>query len=118
MYNNNSNANFLALFNSSAIDTYTNTTLVFPAASADRITAINEQYYIATLLDEYEAHANWRRTGVPALVAATTSGYSNGVIPRRFQYPSSETSLNGTNLAAAIAKQGANNWVTKVWWDK
>ena len=118
LYNNNSNANFLALFNTAAIDTYTNTTLAFPAASADRITAINEQYYIATLLDEYEAHANWRRTGVPALVAATSTGYSNGVIPRRFQYPSSETSLNGTNLAAAIAKQGANNWVTKVWWDK
>ena len=107
-----------SLFNATAIDTYTSTTLAFPAATADRLQAINEQYYISTLLDEYESHANWRRSGYPVLVAATTGGYSNGVIPRRFQYPSSESSLNGTNLKAAITKQGTNNWVTRVWWDK
>jgi hypothetical protein len=107
-----------SLFNAAAIDTYTNTTLAFPAATADRLQAINEQYYISTLLDEYESHANWRRSGYPVLVAATTGGYSNGVIPRRFQYPSSESSLNGTNLKAAITKQGTNNWVTRVWWDR
>jgi hypothetical protein len=26
--------------------------------------------------------------------------------------------MNGVNLNAAITKQGANNWVTRVWWDK
>ena len=118
LYDNGSNSAFLGLFNASAINTYTATTLVFPAVTADRLKAINEQYYVATLLDEYEAHANWRRSGYPALTAATTTGYSNGVIPRRFQYPSSESALNGTNLNAAIARQGANNWVSRVWWDK
>jgi hypothetical protein len=107
-----------SLFNDAANSTYANTTLTFPAGTTARLQAINEQYYIATLLDEYEAHANWRRSGYPALTAATASGYSNGAIPRRFQYPSSEAALNGVNLNAAIARQGANNWVTRVWWDK
>jgi hypothetical protein len=107
-----------ALFDAAAINTYASTTLVYPASSAARLQAINEQYYYATLLDEYEAHANWRRSGYPVLAPATASGYSNGVIPRRFQYPSSESAMNGANLSAAITKQGANNWVTRVWWDK
>jgi hypothetical protein len=107
-----------ALFDAAAINTYASTTLVYPASSVARMQAINEQYYYATLLDEYEAHANWRRSGYPVLAPATASGYSNGVIPRRFQYPSSESAMNGVNLNAAITKQGANNWVTRVWWDK
>ncbi len=117
-YDNGSNSAFAGLFNVAAIDTYTATTLAFPAGTTARLQAINEQYYIATLLDEYEAHANWRRSGYPAITAGYSGGYSNGVIPRRFQYPSSETSMNGTNLKAAVAKQGADTWVTRVWWDK
>jgi hypothetical protein len=118
LYDDGSNSAFGGLFSSSAINTYTASTLVYPAASTDRIQAINEQYYISTLLDEYEAHANWRRSGFPVLTAVATGVYTNGVIPRRFQYPSSESSKNGTNLNAAITRQGANNWVTHVWWDK
>jgi len=34
------------------------------------------------------------------------------------QYPASEAGLNKANLDAAIGRQGANNFVTKVWWDK
>jgi hypothetical protein len=106
------------LFDAAAINTYAGTTLGYPESTGARLQAINEQYYYATLLDEYEAHANWRRSGYPVLLPATSGGYSNGVIPRRFQYPSSESSMNGTNLSAAIAKQGTNNWATRVWWDK
>ncbi len=118
LYDNGSNSAFGGLFKASDINTYTATTLTYPSTTDAKMKAINEQYYIATLLDEYEAHANWRRSGYPVLVPATTTGYSNGVIPRRFQYPSSESQLNGKNVNAAISKQGANNWATKVWWDK
>lgn len=100
------------------INTFTSTTLSFPAGSAARLQAINEQYYAASFLDGYEPHANWRRSGFPALAAINFPGnYTNGIIPRRFQYPASEAGLNGANLDAAIAKQGANTWVTRVWWD-
>ena len=52
-YDNGSNAAFLGLFDATAIDTYASTTLAFPAGTTARLQAINEQYYIATLLDEY-----------------------------------------------------------------
>jgi hypothetical protein len=107
-----------ALFNDAANATYAATTLTFPATGTARMQAINEQYYITSFLDGYEPHANWRRSGYPALTPINFAGnYTGGVIPRRFQYPASESGLNGTNLDAAITKQGANNWVTRVWWD-
>jgi hypothetical protein len=107
-----------SLFDDAAINTYTSATLVFPAATAARLQAINEQYYAASFLDGYEPHANWRRSGFPALTAVNfVNNYTNGIIPRRFQYPASESGLNGVNLSAAITRQGANTWVTRVWWD-
>lgn len=105
------------LFDDAAINTFANG-LAFPATTAGKLQAINEQYYIASLLDGYEPHANWRRSGFPVLTAVNFPGnYTSGVIPRRFQYPASELGLNGASLNAAIARQGANTWVTRVWWD-
>jgi hypothetical protein len=106
-----------ALFDDAAINTYV-TGLMWPATQAERLRVINEQYYVTSLLDGYEPHANWRRSGHPALTPVNFAGnYTNGVIPRRFQYPASELGLNGANLQAAITRQGANNWTTRVWWD-
>lgn len=91
----------------------------FSNTTEGRIKQINTQYYIASLLDGYESHANWRRSGSPDLLPIDFQGnYTNGVIPRRFQYPASEGSMNNQNLEIAINTQGANNWVTRVWWDK
>lgn len=107
-----------SLFNDLLIDTYASTVVAFPAGTAARLQAINVQYYITSFLDGYEPHANWRRSGYPALTPVNFPGnYTNGVIPRRFQYPASESGLNGTNLAAAVSRQGPDNWTTKVWWD-
>jgi hypothetical protein len=107
-----------ALFNDALNTTYANVTVLFPATTADRLKAINEQYYITSFLDGYEPHANWRRSGHPVLTPVNFPGnYTNGVIPRRFQYPSSEAGLNGANLQAAVTRQGADNWTTRVWWD-
>ncbi len=121
----NSSINQLKLYNPSgvviddaAINAYTSATLTFPATTEARLKAINEQYYATSFLDGYEPHANWRRSGYPALTPINFQGnYTNGVIPRRFQYPASESGLNGANLNTAITKQGTNTWVTRVWWD-
>lgn len=105
------------LFDDAAINTYASS-VAFPAGTAPRLQAINEQYYAASFLDGYEPHANWRRSGYPALTPVNFPGnYTGGVLPRRFQYPASELGLNGTNLSAAVSRQGADNWVTRVWWD-
>jgi Susd and RagB outer membrane lipoprotein len=53
---------------------------------------------------------------LPALTPGA-SNLNNNLIPVRFIYPQSEQSLNGTNRAAAVARQGADDINTRVWWD-
>jgi hypothetical protein len=80
---------------------------------------INTQYWAASFLDWYEVWANWRRSGFPNLVPVNYTGNAtNGEIPRRMLYPASEAAINPTHLDEAIARQGANNLLTRVWWDQ
>jgi SusD/RagB-like outer membrane lipoprotein len=85
----------------------------------DSYDQINTQYWAACFLDWYEAWANWRRSGFPTLIPVNYPGNATGgQIPRRMLYPSSESSANGTNYSEAISRQGANTFMTRVWWDK
>ena len=87
---------------------------------------IGEQYWAATFLNEYEAYANWRRTGFPELVPVQYEAalpITGGNIPRRLVYPQSEAGVNGDNLNAAISNQGLPSDFAQmlnfpVWWDK
>ena len=80
---------------------------------------IGEQYWAATYLNEYEAYANFRRTGYPELTPVNYPGNeSNGQIPLRLRYPNSEYSINADNINAAVSRQGADQFTTPVWWDK
>ena len=80
---------------------------------------ISEQYWAATLLNEYESFNNWRRTGYPTLTPVNYDGnVTGGTIPRRLIYPVSEQNTNGYNYSAAVARQGADNFTTRIWWDK
>ena len=80
---------------------------------------ISEQYWAATLLNEYESFNNWRRTGYPTLTPVNYDGnVTGGTIPRRLIYPVSEQNTNGDNYGAAVARQGADNFTTRIWWDK
>ncbi|MGQ0738292.1 MAG: SusD/RagB family nutrient-binding outer membrane lipoprotein [Bacteroidota bacterium] len=86
---------------------------------ADSYDQINTQYWVASFLDWYEVWANWRRSGFPALTPVNYTGNATGgQIPRRMLYPASEASANGTNFQEAITRQGTNNFLTRVWWDK
>jgi hypothetical protein len=88
--------------------------------STDNMKAmIGQEKWVSLFLDEQEIHANWRRTGYPALTPINISGnITGGTIPRRLLYPPSEESVNSASLAAAISRQGANLMTTRVWWDK
>lgn len=97
------------------IDTYL---INKPFDSANALEQINTQYWAATFLNEYEAFANWRRTGYPTLVPVNYPGNeTNGTIPRRLTYSTSEQSSNPDNYAAAVAAQGPDVLTTRVWWD-
>lgn len=80
---------------------------------------IHTQYWVAHLLDEMEAYANWRRTGYPALVPVNNAGNATGgTIPRRFPYPGQEQSINAVNYKTAVDRQGPDLLTTRMWWDK
>ncbi|SHM82614.1 Starch-binding associating with outer membrane [Chitinophaga jiangningensis] len=80
---------------------------------------IHSQYWVAHLLDEMEAYANWRRTGYPVLVPVNyRSNATGGTIPRRLPYSGQEQSINAINYKAAVNRQGPDLLTTRMWWDK
>ena len=105
-----------AVVSDAAIATYL---AAHPYVDANGFVDINTQYWAASFLDWYETWANWRRSGFPVLVPVNYTGNATGgQIPRRMLYPASESSANGANFQEAIGRQGANNFLTRVWWDK
>ena len=89
-----------------------------PFDAGNALEQINTQYWAATFLNEYESFSNWRRTGFPVLVPVNYPGnVTNGTIPRRLTYSTSEESTNTVNYNAAVAAQGPDELTTRVWWD-
>ncbi|WP_268225000.1 SusD/RagB family nutrient-binding outer membrane lipoprotein [Sinomicrobium oceani] len=81
---------------------------------------INEQLWATTgLLANYnEAWNNWKRSGYPELTPVNYTGnFSNGMIPVRQPYPSTESTTNPENLQQAITNMGGDTWNTRVWWN-
>ncbi len=115
-----SNASFIysQYITDSAINTYLRDNL-FDINNA--LEMINTQYYITTFCDEYETFANWRRSGYPVLTPVDKdypNTATNGTIPRRFTYPSSESQSNATNYNEAVSRlKDGNTMTSRVWWD-
>ena len=77
------------------------------------------QFWVSIFPNADEVYNNWRRTGYPALVPNNyPTNATGGQIFRRFQYPISEQNLNTDNYNAAVGRQGADNLLTRIWWDK
>jgi len=83
---------------------------------ADGLEQICTQKWVAMFDQGVQAAFEWRRTGYPVLTPAI-AGQNDGKIPVRSYYPSDEAGRNPTNLAAAVAHQGADDMNTRVWWD-
>jgi len=97
---------------------------------SDHLSQINTQYWLCTIMDEYEAWANWRRTSSSATAGKNkSSGYplltptdyknniTNGTIPRRLQYPASQAFSNPVNYKAAVSRIGTDGQTQRMWWD-
>jgi hypothetical protein len=94
-----------------------------PLVAGSEFEQINTQYWIASFLNGPEAFANFRRSGYPSLAPNPYGQPSNPDVPnstfiRRIGYPTSELSINTTNVNAAIAIMGPDKLSTRVWWDK
>jgi len=99
-----------------AIQTYLD---AHPLDMANAIEQINTQYWVVSFLDGNELFANFRRSGYPELDPNPYPGSEiSGDFIRRLVYPDSEYVVNNENVSEAIARQGADDLNTRVWWDK
>ena len=88
-------------------------------AAWDPTMALQQIYtekWLAMFDQGLQAKFEWNRTNTPVLIPAI-DGQNDGKIPVRGTYPSTEYGTNPTNVAAAVARQGADNLNTRVWWD-
>ena len=92
------------------------------SSTTNSLQQINTQFWVTTgtLFNFIECWTNWRRSGYPVLTPVNYTGnFTNGTIPRREIYPTSELSTNGKNYKAAVANlTGGDQWTSRVWWDK
>ncbi len=90
-----------------------------PYVAAKGLEMINTQFWATTFFNEYEAWANYRRTGYPALVPVTYPGsQSPGAIPRRMAYSTVDKQVNTANYNAAVADlPGGDKITSRMWWD-
>ena len=98
--------NYTAVAYTFSLDNYMAQPAVKYAGGSAGLTQILTQKYIAMFQNSgWEAYFNYRRTGVPTFDQGTGIG-NNGMIPKRWGYPSSEQNLNATNWKAALSNQG------------
>lgn len=83
---------------------------------AEPIKSIGNQKWISLYMQGIQSWAEWRRLQYPELEIAKDAVIN--AIPRRKGYPPSEINLNKSNYEAAVARQGTDDLLTKVWWDK
>ncbi|WP_341840593.1 SusD/RagB family nutrient-binding outer membrane lipoprotein [Chitinophaga caseinilytica] len=84
--------------------------------AANGLRSIATQRWVHLFMHGFEAWAEWRRTGFPALVKVEGKD-----VPSRQAYPADESFNNGDNYRAAITRQFAaagDSQYGKVWWDK
>ena len=88
-------------------------------AGATGLKQIGLQKWISMFTQGGEAWSEWRRTGNPASIKMGPKAYSDVLeVPRRWPYASNEQTVNLANWQAAVARQGADTYLTRIWWDK
>jgi hypothetical protein len=87
----------------------------------NRFRQISTQMWVAFVPNFIEAWSNIRRTGYPEIPQRTdpvvySLGVTNGILPSRFKYASSEYRTNRENVEAAVNIQGPDLIDTQIWW--
>jgi hypothetical protein len=87
------------------------------ATQVERLKRIAIQKWIALYIDPIQAWAEVRRTCQPAIVEPGPSAIV-AELPRRLYYSTNESAVNEANYDAAVARQGTDNFLTRIYWDK
>ncbi|MDX1955874.1 MAG: SusD/RagB family nutrient-binding outer membrane lipoprotein [Chitinophagaceae bacterium] len=88
--------------------------VAFTGTDAEKLAKIALQKWIALYFNGLEAWFDWKRTGMPEIIPGPAN-LNNNKVPVRYIYPQSEQSLNGTNRAAAVSRQGTDDLNTRPW---
>lgn len=78
---------------------------------------IAKEKWVALFAQGVQAWAEVRRTCYPSTVKPGPSAII-AEIPRRYTYSTTEYAVNAEAVAAAVARQGADNFLTRTYWDK
>ncbi|MDO8502777.1 MAG: SusD/RagB family nutrient-binding outer membrane lipoprotein [Gemmatimonadaceae bacterium] len=103
--------------NTAAVDAFLAQSAIAYQGGTAGLRKIALQKWIALYSDGVEAWAEWRRTCVPATVKPGPAAVIN-TVPRRYQYSTRENSVNASNVAAAVTRQGPDNFTSRMYWDK
>jgi hypothetical protein len=95
---------------------FTQPKVVYAGSTIEKLEKIGTQKWAASYFQGFEAWSDWRRTGYP-VIQPSVDNQNGDRIPVRFIFPRIEQSLNSVNREAAIARQGADDINTRVWWD-
>lgn len=87
-------------------------------STQEKIEKIGMQRWLNGFMEDgIEAWSDWRRLNVPKMNPGEAAGGTITHIPYRRFYYLGDYETNQENYDAAIAKQGADNFDTRVWWD-
>ena len=88
--------------------------VAYTGSDMEKLGKIALQKWIALYFNGLEAWFDWRRTGMPEIIPGP-GNLNNNKVPVRYIYPLSEQSLNGTNRAEAVKRQGPDDLNTRPW---
>lgn len=104
--------------NFSSADYFAQPTVKYAGNTPAGLDQILKQKYLAFFQNSgAQAYYTFRRTGVPAFLAGGPGTGNSGKIPLRFQYPATERTTNGANLASALTSQfgGSDDINSAIW---
>lgn len=98
------------------IDKFINGKLAGWESNDNKDQLIAEQKFLSLFWVGMEAYHELRRTSYPRLTIGPGTSYNKFQLPQRMAYPTTTTGPNPDGVAEAIARQGANDMITPVWW--
>ena len=87
------------------------------ATQVERLKRIAIQKWLALYVDPIQAWSEVRRTCQPAIIKPGPSAIV-AQLPRRLYYSTNESAVNKTSYAEAVTRQGTDNFLTRIYWDK
>ena len=113
-YTNGIKANF-ADWSVTGVDAYiAKPEVAWATADGTDMVKIARQYWIAMYNRGFEGWYVYRKFDAPQMNLAATSLLK---VPKRYTYPASEQTLNGSNWTAAASAIGGDEQQTKIFWD-